>query len=571
MNRISGLVFLIILLIPSAGLNAQKRYWIFLTDKTGVEFDPYSYFDAAAIHKRELKNIPLSEYTDLPLRSDYKEKIKDIAGDLGKESRWFNAVAVNADKNTLQKIKSLPFVTDCQEISMYSIETKDSFDPEINYNNDELRESQLNEFGAKYFEDKGIDGSGVRIAIFDGGFPGVDKSPLFQHIRESGRIIATWDFVKNREFVYDYSSHGTSVLTCIAGILDGKKFGLASGAEFLLARTEVTREVFSEEENWLAAVEWADKNGADIISSSLGYTFNRYFPRQMDGRSTLVTRSANMAASKGMLVINAAGNDGDKPWEVVGAPADADSVLSIGGISPDNGYHIKFSSYGPTYDGRMKPNLSAFGQVSTSTQKKIHVAYGTSFSTPLVSGFAACVMQMHPEWNNMETFKELEKSGHLYPYYDYAHGYGVPQASYFTGNQVKPEPTFKFFREEFTVKIVIEGRESWNNDWIEEEDTTLNSEAFSDNSEISDSESPSQAGDAENINTENSDEAENGLYKLDSDILYFHIIPANSQKLKRYGLVNMSSAGEYEIPESYIEEGDTVEAFFKGYTGSFKF
>lgn len=161
-----------------------------------------------------------------------------------------------------------------------------------------------------------------------------------------GRIIATWDFVKNKEFVYDYSSHGTSVLTCIAGKIDDKKFGLAPGAEFLLARTEITREVFSEEENWLAAVEWADKNGADIIQRiSCRIYLQKIFPKEMDGQTTLVTQYANLAASKGMLVINAAGNDGDKKWEVIGAPADADSVLSIGGIDPDKGYHIDFSSY----------------------------------------------------------------------------------------------------------------------------------------------------------------------------------------------------------------------------------
>jgi serine protease AprX len=452
-KRNLGLFLLFQFLFFSAGLDAQKRYWVFFSNKDGVQFDPYKYFDAAAIQKRQLKQIPLAEYSDLPLREDFKNDIKKITGDIGTESRWFNAVAIKADKNTLARISELPFVTGVQEINMVAYKTEKDFNPEVDFDNDKLRESQLDAMGKDYFEDFDLDGTGVRIAVFDGGFPGVDTSPMFQHLRESGRIIATWDFVKKTEFVYDYSSHGTMVLTCIAGKLDDKKFGLAPGAEFLLARTEVTREVFSEEENWLAAVEWADKNGADIISSSLGYTFNRYFPKDMDGKSTLVTRSANLAASKGMLVINAAGNDGDKKWEVIGAPADADSILSIGGVSPENGYHIKFSSFGPTYDGRMKPNLVAFGQVTTSNQKKVKQSYGTSFATPLVSGFAACVMQYHPEWSNMEVFDEMQKSGHLYPYFDYAHGYGVPQASYFTlGKPVNP-PTFEFSEDEDNLII----------------------------------------------------------------------------------------------------------------------
>lgn len=462
-----GLLIFSAVLFASSDLYSQKRYWIFLSDKNGVEFDPYSYFDPATIQNRIEKNIPLNQNSDLPLREDYLKGIESIAGNLGTTSRWFNAVSVSVSKNELNKITKLPYVSGIQEIQMVSAKAEKNFNSEVNYANDQLREAQINSLGVKFFEEMGIDGTGVRIAIFDGGFPGVDSSPMFSHLRESGRIIATWDFVKNKEFVYDYSSHGTSVLTCIAGKIDDKKFGLAPGAEFLLARTEVTREVFSEEENWLAAVEWADKNGADIISSSLGYTYKRYFPKEMDGQTTLVTRSANLAASKGMLVINAAGNDGDKKWEVIGAPADADSVLSIGGIDPDKGYHIDFSSYGPTYDGRMKPNLAAFGKVSTSNEKKVKQAFGTSFSTPLVSGFAACVMQIHPEWNNMETFRELEKSGHLYPYYDYAHGYGVPQASYFTQEKTEVAPSFYFedADEYLVIKLVQDPESESSYDW----------------------------------------------------------------------------------------------------------
>jgi serine protease AprX len=458
--RVFTISVLLFLLLPLEGLKAQKRYWVFFADKNGVEFDPYTYFDPATILKRQVKGIPLVQFSDFPLREDYLDGIQKITGTLGTASRWFNAVAVSTDKQSLQRISELSYVSDIREILYCSSKAKTDFNSEIKFEDDQLRESQINALGINQFEKKGIDGTGVRIAVFDGGFPGVDTSPMFQHLRESGRIIATWDFVKNKEFVYAYSSHGTSVLTCIAGKIGDKKFGLATGAEFLLARTEVRREVFSEEENWLAAVEWADKNGADIISSSLGYTFNRYFPNQMDGKFTLVTRSANMAASKGMLVINAAGNDGDKKWEVIGAPADADSVLSIGGVSPGNGYHIKFSSYGPTFDGRMKPNLVAFGQVSTSNKKKVKQSYGTSFAAPLVSGFAACVMQIHPEWNNMEVFREMEKSGHLYPYFDYAHGYGVPQALYFTVGKPVISATFRFEVDEENFKIIPVREES---------------------------------------------------------------------------------------------------------------
>jgi serine protease AprX len=534
-NRLSVFIIFLVLLCSVSGLDAQKRYWVFFKDKDGVVFDPYAYFDPAAIQKRIRNHISLAQYSDLPLRQDYLGGVRSLTGELGTESRWFNAVAVNADESTLNKIKELPYVIGVNEICMVAVEAGDEFDSELSSDQDQLRQAQIDEFGAINFEEKGIDGKGVRIAVFDGGFPGVDKSPVFSHIRESGRIIATWDFVKKREFVYDYSNHGTSVLTCIAGILDDKKFGLATGAEFLLARTEVTREVFSEEENWLAAVEWADKNGADIISSSLGYTFQRYFPHDMDGRSTLVTRSANLAAAKGMLVVNAAGNDGDKDWEVIGAPADADSILSIGGISPDDGYHIKFSSYGPTYDGRMKPNLCSFGKVATSGPKKLKIAYGTSFATPLISGFAACVKQMHPDWDNMKLFDELQRSGHLYPYFDYAHGYGVPQSAYFTGNKPEAVKSFSIERDQNDLKV-----------------------------------KPVEVNEATSV-TETEDTGSPRYFNLDENILYYRIVPGNSDRIRKYAVVRMNMGEELVIPADVLQNGDTVEIHFRGYTEEYKY
>ena len=585
-NRISDILLLVFLLIFSNGLHAQKRYWVFFSDKSGVEFNPYTYFDPSTIQRRLEKHIPLVQFSDLPVRKDYLEGIQNITGKPGTVSRWYNAASVSTDEKNLRKISELHYVIRIEEIQTFSVSADADFDSEIKIKDDQLRILQINTLGVKYFEEKGIDGAGVRIAVFDGGFPGVDTSTMFQHLRESGRIIATWDFVKGREFVYGYSSHGTSVLTCIAGKIDDKKFGLAPGAEFLLARTEVTREVFSEEENWLAAMEWADKNGADIISSSLGYTFNRYFPKNMDGKSTLVTRSANLAASKGILVINAAGNDGDKKWEVIGAPADADSVLSIGGVSPESGYHIDFSSFGPTYDGRMKPNLVAFGKVTISNKRKIKQSYGTSFATPLVSGFAACVMQIHPEWNNMDVFREMEKSGHLYPYFDYAHGYGVPQASYFTVGKPVYMPTFKFAEDSGSLRIIPFKDKSeshaWpNGDTLAITDMEYAAELNSKEDQSEDSTRDKERNDDEE-QIENMDEVAyephseinvqftNG-YELDRSFFYFLIIRKDEKKIKRYAVVNMKSSEEFTIPLEELENGDRIVGYYKGFTKSYEY
>ena len=233
----------------------------------------------------------------------------------------------------------------------------------------------------------------------------------------------THDFLKNQESVYHGGSHGGEVLSCLAGRLpDGTCLGLAPGAAFLLARTEqMFRERYAEEEAWLAAAEWADRNGADIINSSLGYTTGRYFPEQMNGRTSLVARAAELAVRKGILVVNAAGNDGDDDeWRTVGTPADGDSVLAAGGLDPDTYLHSDFSSYGPAAGRRLKPNLAAFGTVLAAGPGGYERIEGTSFSSPLLAGFAACAWQHERGLTVMQLFARLQLAGDLYPYYDYA-------------------------------------------------------------------------------------------------------------------------------------------------------
>ena len=419
------------LLIFPVSLHSQGSYWIFFTDKNGVEFDPHKYFDPRAINRRKELNLQLYDHTDLPVRSDYIKHIEEFTGKIKSVSRWFNAVSVYATHDEIKAIDKLDFVEDILPVQFIAKPASFNSDLVLSQPKMDLLIKQTESLGGKLFEEYGIDGSGVRIAVFDGGFPKVNTHPVFDHIRKSGRIIKTYDFVKKRDYVYSGVSHGTMVLSCIAGRYNNTNMGLATGAEFLLARTERRTEPFSEEENWLAAVEWADRNGADIINSSLGYTYHRYFPADMNGKTSLVARAANIAASKGILVINAMGNEGNKKWEFMGTPADADSVLSVGGIDPYTDYHIYFSSFGPTTDRRKKPNVTAYGEVIAAGRKKLSKLQGTSFSTPLISGFTACVKQLYPELSNMELFAEIEKSANLYPYYDYAHGYGTPQAGYF--------------------------------------------------------------------------------------------------------------------------------------------
>ena len=455
-SDLNKVICILLIIFSVISLNAQEKYWIFFRDKKDVSFDPYTYFDARTIEKRVRLNLPLITITDLPLNDNYVNKIKTVTGNISSQSRWLNAVSVKISDQQLEQIKHFEFVKDIRKEQQYE-KTSMCLKKEDNISGSklELLVKQTERMGQKEFEEHCIDGKGVRIAVFDGGFPGVDTHPCFKQLRTEGRIINTYDFVKKRDFVYTGISHGTMVLSCIAGIYKDEKMGLATGAEFLLARTERKGEVFSEEENWLAAVEWADKNGADIINSSLGYTYKRYFPIDMDGKTSLVAKAANIAAAKGILVVNAMGNDGNKSWEFLGTPADADSIISVGGIDPETDYHISFSSYGPTSDMRRKPNVSAYGEVIAAKESGYAKVQGTSFSSPLVAGFAACVMQLHPELNNLEIFKLVEHSGHLYPYYDYAHGYGIPQAHYFFSDTADAEKNIMFQYSGDTIKVLI--------------------------------------------------------------------------------------------------------------------
>ena len=417
--------------------SAQDIYWVFFTDKNGTEFDPYAYFDAKAIQRRTQQQLPLFDSTDFPLNRSYVTAVDRLSDELVGESRWFNAAAVSTSR--IDEIRRLPFVAAVTPIESHAVPASVSSEEPapIAATDTSMLYPQLVRMQGEQFVANGIDGTGIRIAVLDGGCKMADEHPAFQHLRDGHRILKTYNFPLKREDVYGWDTHGTMVLSCIAGINDGKKIGLATGAEFLLARTEVNLEPRKEEVWWMMGMEWADRNGANIINSSLGYGKERYNPEDMDGTS-LVARAANMAASKGILVCNSMGNEGDdRTWRTLITPADADSVLSVGGID-EKGNPSDFTSWGPTADGRLKPNVCAYGHAfvaNPSKTKPYTYAYGTSFSSPLTAGFAACAWQSRPQLNNMELKAEIEKSADRYPDHDFRYGYGVPQASYFVNGK----------------------------------------------------------------------------------------------------------------------------------------
>ncbi|AIZ63861.1 hypothetical protein PK28_09475 [Hymenobacter sp. DG25B] len=424
-----------------------------------MQLDPAQYFTVPAQLRRQRQHLPAADSTDFPVRPDYVQALRHTVDSVTYISRWFNAVACWATPAQIAQVRRMAAV---REVVARAYATPDllparrtaatAAEP-LSDEDLQLARRQTSALGGPALRQARLTGQGLRIAIFDVGFRGVETHPAFQKLLAGHQITDTWDFIRQKPQVYAYGDHGTEVLSCLAGQLnDSTSLGLAPAAEFLLARTEREHsERYSEEEAWLAAVEWADKQGADIINSSLGYTERRYFREQMDGRTSLVARAAALAVRKGMLVVCSAGNDGDnQTWGVIGTPADNDSVLTVGGLDPGTWLPVDFTSRGPTAQRSLKPNVAAFGIAITARPAGgFERNEGTSFSSPLVAGFAACIWQQQRGLTAMELFQQIQKSATLYPYFDYAQGYGSPQAAYFLQPSAPATgATFDFVRQE---------------------------------------------------------------------------------------------------------------------------
>ena len=568
-------------LVPGPVARAQSipatappaRYWVTLADKDGVAFDSHTYFSVANRARRARQHLPAADATDRPVRPDYVAGIRAAVDTVTLVSRWFNAVAVRATPAQAAALGGLPGVREVvawpQQPALDAVATHAavharhfaSENPYIAPNDYRLARRQTAALGAAAWARAGLDGRGLRIALFDVGFRGVDSHPAFAALRARGGIVATHDFLANRPDVYRGGSHGTEVLGCLAGRLPagpgsdaagapGPALGLAPAADYLLARTErALRETLSEEEAWLAAAEWADREGADIINSSLAYTEQRYFPEEMNGRRSLVARAAALAARKGMLVVCAAGNDGDTDWVRIGTPADADSVLAVGGLDPDTGLHLAFSSVGPSADRRVKPDVSAFGIVLTTTPGGDYERLeGTSFAAPLVAGFAACAWQHNRRLTAAQLYGQLRAAGQLYPYFDYANGYGLPQTAFFLDTApVRPlAPTFDFVPNDSLVAVVIRPAAAVR---------------------------PARALPlVAEMTQEDSNPATDGpVLAPDPDFpayLYWHLADRHGV-LHRYEVRAVTQRLVLQVPRRLLLRGDALRVEFKGYTATY--
>ena len=445
------LTIVVIMFITCAGSAqiAPDKYFVQFTDKENSPYtisNPSEFLTQRALDRRYRFGIPIS-MNDIPVNTSYLQGVSDVGVEILNPSRWLNGVTIFTTNDSLISIiEALPYVNNTLKIGSTKSSSSSKFNNLVRdepTRNDGLKSSSTMDYGLSYgqidqlngidLHDKGFKGEGMVIAVLDAGFTGVLEHPVFEYLRDNNKILGTKDFVYKGGDVYVGHEHGSMVLSCMGAYLPEEMIGTSPEANYWLLRSEEgPLENIIEEYNWVSAAEFADSVGADVINSSLSY-FEFDMPEwsydypDMDGNTAISTIGADIASSKGMIVCNSAGNSG----YLVGAPADGDSVMTVGAVDI-NGDRAGFSSIGPTADGRIKPNIMACGAGATIAVGNSGIStsgYGTSFSSPILAGMITCLWQSHPEMKALEVMESVMESGSFSKFPDNYMGWGIPDFS----------------------------------------------------------------------------------------------------------------------------------------------
>ncbi|MBM3426576.1 MAG: T9SS type A sorting domain-containing protein [Bacteroidetes bacterium] len=441
-------LFAILFLGSEVGM-AQDRYAVFFKYKPQQEFslaNPSKFLTSKAIQRREREKTPVDSL-DLPVTSSYVQGLRSHSQEILYVSKWLNAAVVVADSTGKKGMEALPYVQKVQWVAkgfisktgsrMYGegpLPAAKKWAVERSFREAASYDFQNQLLGIPDMHQAGFTGKGVTVAIFDSGFPGLDKAPAFSHLFTNKQVVGQLNVVRPwvKEVFRDHE-HGTQVASLVLANQPETLVSGAHQAQVIFAITEdVATEYPVEELNWVRAAEYADSLGADIIQSSLGYLdFDdpklTYTTAQLDGKTTFVTRGANLAAKRGILVVNSVGNYGSAGSSSLVAPADAAGILAVGSVTSSSTVS-SFSSRGPTADGRIKPELVAFGQnpVLIRGSGQVSTAAGTSFSAPQITALAAGLWEAKPAWTKDELVTNLIQSGSQYATPDQHLGYGIP-------------------------------------------------------------------------------------------------------------------------------------------------
>lgn len=451
--------FCIFLLVLGCGLvqaQTPAKYWVQFRDKAGTPFSierPEEFLSPRAIALRQLHRIPIEE-TDLPVNPDYVQRVLSLDSSmrLCVQSRWQNAITVYVDREeVMDQVRQLSFVQAVERTIALKAVERDSL-PAFRYVDDGAithtyaldvlkqgdfaygkSERQIRLNGAHWLHRMGYRGENMQVMVLDGGFSHADTLTAFETLRRDHRLLGARNLVVASENPFLEHTHGTSVLSCMATYMPGVLVGSSPMAQFYLCQTEDGRSEHKiEEDNWVAGIELADSLGCQVLNSSLGYTeFDDSLQRRtyadMNGKVSRASQAAAMAVAKGMIVCNSAGNEGGKAWAHIGAPADSYGILAVGAVT-HLGRLAYFSSHGPSFDGRVKPDVCAVGDGTWTVNAtgRVTQSSGTSFSSPLFAGMVTCLWQAFPEKSNVEVMEAVRQSGSRYDNPDSLMGNGIP-------------------------------------------------------------------------------------------------------------------------------------------------
>jgi subtilisin family serine protease len=448
------LTFLLMFLMVSVFAQAQVAtniYWVQFTDKDNSPYsidNPEAYLSARALQRRANQGIGIDEY-DIPVNPQYLQAVADCGAQLLNPSKWLNGVSVyTTNASVIDAINALEFVSvvrNCPN-DPKAQEIKERWMADEQKAAEGSRgfrgyygggDTQITQINGQALHDSGYQGEGVIIAVLDGGFIGTQNHPAFANMREEGRLLGVRDFVYGSSSVYSQSSHGTSCLSTMAAYVPNTFVGTAPKASYYLLHTEDGEsENIIEEYNWVSGAEYADSLGVDVCSTSLGYIdFDMgqwdHPQSHFDGKTAPASIGAEIATSRGMICLNSAGNEGE-PWGggnqcTLGIPGDAEHVLTIGAVD-GYGNRAYFSSVGPTYDGRIKPDVMAMGEGTyvASSSGDYYNGNGTSFSNPVMAGAVACLRQAYPYATVQEICDAVRACADRADNPDNRYGYGIP-------------------------------------------------------------------------------------------------------------------------------------------------
>lgn len=440
--------YAILFLLISTVMFSQEDAWVYFNAKPNAQTyldSPALILSQRALDRRSNQSIALN-FTDVPVEASYVIQIKASTGiTVLAQSKWLNALHIQGSQANILALKSISFV-DKIDFANKGLNTtsKKVRENQTEKTNDKLQTAidyaygssanQIQMLNGHVLHQQNYTGTGKIIAVMDAGFPGVNTAQPFQRLRDNNLILGGYDYVARNANFYSGGSHGTSVLSTMGGYKENALVGTAPDASYYLFRTEIdATEEPLEESLWVEAAEKADSLGVDIITTSLGYFAQRDNPNynytysHMNGVTTFISRGAEIAFSKGIIVVASAGNEGNKTEKHIGGPADAVSVIAVGSVNAAKS-RSSFSSIGPSSDGRIKPDVMAQGKdaVVSDTSGNIGVSDGTSFSCPIMAGMIACLWQAFPTKTNQEIRNMVIQSSDKYLTPDNNYGYGIP-------------------------------------------------------------------------------------------------------------------------------------------------